>query len=422
LNKAARIIGDINALMRIAYLINQYPAISHTFIRREIRALESLNVSVLRYAFRRQPEILVDIEDIIEEKETKYITDNVVRNVIVATIAAIRQPISIIRLAGLAIKVGWNSDSGLIRNFAYAAEALVVAHWCRRDGIEHVHAHFGTNSATVAMLANVLTRIPYSFTVHGPEEFERAKFLSLEEKVRHAAFVVCISSFGKSQLMRWSSFDLWKKIEVVHCGVDSNFYNSPVYSTHSPCPRFVCVGRLVEQKAHLLILAAAARLQKLGLIFQIVFLGDGRMRGAIQDEISRAGLELPITLLGSVSGDRVKAEIIAARALLSASFAEGLPVVIMEAMMLRRPVIATYIAGIPELVENRINGWLIPAGDEVALTDAMREALAAPTEQLESMGAAAYTRAIERHDAVTEAGKLKKLFEQYKNKELEGTI
>ena len=123
----------------------------------------------------------------------------------------------------LAIRMGWRSDRGLLRHLAYAAEAVVLADWCRREEIQHLHAHFGTNPAAIALLARELSGIPYSFTAHGSEEFEKAPLLSLDTKLERAAFAVCVSSFGRSQLMRWSPPDQWRKIALVRCGVDSDF-------------------------------------------------------------------------------------------------------------------------------------------------------------------------------------------------------
>ena len=157
---------------------------------------------------------------------------------------------------------------------------------------------------------------------------------------------------------------------------------------------------------------AAQRLHDLGVPCEIVLVGDGPFRERVENAIRRAGLQNAITVIGWASGERVKAEIMAARALVLPSFSENLPVVIMEAMALGRPVISTYVAGIPELVEPGATGWLAPAGDEIALADAMRGILEAPVGQLANMGAAGRLRVIERHDSAKEAGKLKKLFEE----------
>jgi glycosyltransferase involved in cell wall biosynthesis len=396
--------------MRVAYFTNQYPATPHTFIRREIRAMEALGLTVFRYALRSSPQ-LVDGEDRLEAKRTRYILKAGPGELLRCFLTTLfKQPAAAIGTLRHAARMGWRSDRGLLRHLAYAAEAVVLADWCRRDAIAHLHTHFGTNPAAVAMLAHELSGIPYSFTAHGSEEFEKAPLLSLDAKLEHAAFAVCVSSFGRSQLMRWSPPEQWSKIAVVRCGVDSGFLEVPVEAP-SPTPRFVCVGRLGEHKAQLVLVGAARRLREAGLSCEIVLAGDGPMRPRVEAAIRQFGLEGQISITGWVSGERVKAEILAARALVLPSFSENMPVVIMEAMALGRPVISTYIAGIPELVVHGQTGWLVPSSDEAALAEAMREALTASVGQLAAMGAAGRARIVENHDVLKEAKKLKSLFE-----------
>ena len=396
--------------MRIAYFINRYPAVSHTFIRREIRALETRGFSIARFALKPDAQ-LVDEADHAEAKQTRFILDaGVAAFARSLALAAITRPLTLAAVFCQALKMGWRSDSGMARHIAYVVESAVLAYWCQADGVEHIHAHFGTNSAAVAMFASRLSGIPFSFTAHGPEEFDNGPLLSLGEKLRFAAFAVCVSAFGRVQLMRLSSPDLWPKIAIVHCGLDEAFLGGDA----GDCPdagRFVCVGRLCAEKAQQVLVAAAAMLAKSGQPFEIVLAGDGPTRTALEDAIQRAGLQASIRMIGPVSGARVRAELEAARALILPSFSENMPVVIMEAMALKRPVIATYVAGIPELVEQGRTGWLVPAGDEAALADAMRDALAAPRETLKAMGEAGRAHVLERHDAFEEAGKLKALIE-----------
>jgi glycosyltransferase involved in cell wall biosynthesis len=399
-------------MMRVAYFINQYPAVSHTFIRREIRALETLGVSIVRYALRKGPN-LADEQDEIESARTRYILEAGMPTILGACVAALlRRPIAFLGVILESLRMGWRSDRGVLRHLAYVAEAAVLARWCRQDAIQHVHAHFGTNSAAVAMFARRISGIPYSFTAHGPEEFERAVFLSLERKLHEAAFAVCVSSFGRSQLMRWSPQNLWHKIAVVRCGVDKSFFESDV-SAPPDVARFVCVARLTVEKAHMVLLAATRRLRDAGTRCEVVLAGDGYMRATIEREIRESDLQGEITLTGWISGDRVRAEMASARALLLPSFCENLPVVIMEALALGRPVISTYVAGIPELVQPGLTGWLVPAGDEIALSQAMRESLEASVERLACMGAAGRARVVDQHDVFKEATKLKELFEQH---------
>jgi glycosyltransferase involved in cell wall biosynthesis len=401
--------------MRIAYFTNQYPAVTHTFIRREIRALEALEVTIVRYALTSSPGQLVDPEDKAEFERTMHIFEGGSGKLLKSVLRSfVCHPLRTLGVFGAAARMGMCSDRGILRHLAYAAEAIVLAEWCRRDKIEHVHAHFGTNPAIVAMLAARLINIRYSFTAHGPEEFEKALIISLEQKVRNATFAVCVSSFGRSQLMRWSSPDQWDKIALVRCGLDSTFFNTPA-TPPSPEPRFVCVGRLGVEKAQLILVGAVRLLRDAGVDCKVVLVGDGPMRGEVESAIRRMGLEKQITITGWVSGERVRKELGLARALVLASFSENMPVVIMEAMALGRPVISTYVAGIPELVQPSRNGWLVPAGDEIALADAMQQALSSPVERLGEMGAAGRADVIERHNVMLEAAKLKRLFENHKS-------
>ena len=211
------------------------------------------------------------------------------------------------------------------------------------------------------MFAALLCGLPFSFTAHGPEEFERAQAIALPEKIRRAAFVVAISSFCRSQLFRWVDYPHWSKVEIVRCGLDPTFLSgasAPRSSTH----RFICVGRLCEEKGQLLLIEAINMLRDRGVHIEMVFAGDGDLRRALEERVHTLGLS-GVRITGWISSDQVRAEIEQARALVLASFAEGLPVVIMEAMALRRPIISTYVAGIPELVTEGESGWLIPAGD-----------------------------------------------------------
>ena len=372
--------------------------------------MEALGVTVIRFALRPGAN-LIDAEDKAEGKRTRFILEANVGEIIRCCISAMMtNPLAFFSALGQAFSMGRRSDRGILRHFAYAVEAAVLANWCLRDAVQHVHAHFGTNSAAIAMLASRMSGIPYSFTAHGSEEFEKAPLLSLDKKLQMAAFAVCVSSFGRSQLMRWSPLSYWQKIALVHCGLDSAYFNAPIVPLSS-ASRLVCVGRLGEHKAQILLVAAARRLHEEGIPCEIVLVGDGPMRTNIEEAIARAGLQEAVTITGWVSGERVKAEIEAARALVLPSFSENMPVVIMEAMQLGRPVISTYVAGIPELVKAGKTGWLVPAGDEAALTQAMREVLMAPTAQLAIMGAAGRRHIIEHHDALNEAKKLKSLLD-----------
>ena len=396
----------------VAYLVNQYPKVSHSFIRREILALERLGVPVQRIALHGWDAEVVDQADVLERTRTRYVLQKGLMGLLLPTLTALATaPRVFFAALVLALRMGWRADRPLPYHLVYLAEACCMLPWLRESGARHLHAHFGTNSAEVAMLAHALGGPPYSFTVHGPEEFDRPQFLGLGEKIRRASFVVAISSFGRSQLFRWVGYDQWSKVKVVHCGLDGAFHAIDA-GDPPPAPRLVCVGRLCEQKGQLLLVEAARGVANDGVPFELVLAGDGEMRAEIEQLVALHGLADRVRITGWLSSDQVRDEILAARALVLPSFAEGLPVVIMEAMALRRPVISTFVAGTPELVRAGVEGWLFPAGDVDALADAMRTCLAAGPDELARMAQAAQTRVIARHDIDREAAKLARLFRQ----------
>jgi colanic acid/amylovoran biosynthesis glycosyltransferase len=396
--------------MRIAYFINQYPKVSHSFIRREILALERQGFAVQRIALRGWDAELVDSEDLSERDNTRYVLQAGVKGLLMPVLQALRaQPRQFAAALWLALRMGLRADRAWPYHLVYLAEACRLLPWLHAFGAKHVHAHFGTNSTEVVMLAHALGGPAYSFTVHGPEEFDKPQFIHLGEKVRRAAFVVAISSYGRSQLFRWVDHAHWPKVKVVHCGLERAFHDVPSVAMPE-VPRLVCVGRLCEQKGQLLLMQAASLLAEQGQAFEIVLAGDGEMRAEIESLIERYGLQQQVRITGWISSEQVRAEILAARALVLPSFAEGLPVVIMEAMALRRPVLTTYVAGIPELVRQGENGWLFPAGAVEELAAALADCLAQPPEVLQRMGEAAYSRVLERHAIDTEAAKLAELF------------
>jgi glycosyltransferase involved in cell wall biosynthesis len=248
----------------------------------------------------------------------------------------------------------------------------------------------------------------YSFTVHGPEEFDRAIVVGLRRLIEDAKFVAAISHFGRSQLLRLIERRIWDKVAIVRCGVEPALFAEAV-APIPDAPRLVCVGRLHEQKGQFVLLDAAKRLQERGIPFELVLAGDGPLRPVIEARIAELGLSERVTITGWIDENGVKRELHAARALVLPSFAEGLPVVIMEAFALGRPVLSTYVAGIPELVRPGENGWLFPAGNVEALAVAMEQALNAAPDTLASMGLAG-RRAVERqHDVTKNAEALARL-------------
>lgn len=399
--------------MKIGYVLNTYPAPSHSFIRREIRALERRGIAIARIAMRPFDGDLPDPADRDEAAKTTYVLAQGIAAMVWAVfLVGLRAPSRIYTALVLALRASRRSEAGLLRHLVYFFEAAVVARRIREQNLDRLHAHFGTNAATVAMLASEMTGRPFSFTVHGPEEFDKPHAIALPLKLQRAEFAVAISSYGRSQLCRLVDYRLWPRIKVVHCGIEAKLYDSVRPFPGKRPVTMVNVGRFAEQKGQLLLIEAMAEVQRRGVDVRLLMVGDGPLRRPIERAIAQEGLGGRITLTGWQDEAGVRRAIDEAHALVLPSFAEGLPMVVMEALASSRPVIATWVAGIPELMQDQRTGWLVPAGDAKALTEAITELATAPEEKLRRMGTTGRARVLMRHNVDVEAGKLVVLFSQ----------
>jgi len=384
--------------MKIAYLVNQYPMISHVFIRREILAVEREGCQVTRYSLRRTREALLDPLDRDEAAKTNPVLDAGWAGLLRAVVSvAMERPAAFVGATRLALRVGRRSERGLLRHLIYLAEACVLVRWFARDRIEHVHAHFGTNSTTVAMLCHELGGPSYSFTAHGSQEIDKALLLGLGDKIARAAFVAAVSSYVRSQLFRRCRFRYWSKIRLVPCGVDDMFLGPGP----APMPRerrLLTVGRLSEEKGQLILIEAVARLHREGRELDLVMIGDGELRSELEAAIARNALGQGVKILGWADSSAIRRALDESCAFVLPSFAEGLPVVIMEALARARPVLSTFVGGIPELVVPGRNGWLVPAGSVEALVDGLRQILDARMDQLAEMGIRGREDVRQRHE------------------------
>lgn len=393
----------------IGYLVNQYPSVSHSFIRREIIALERLGLAVERFALRGWDANVVDPDDIAERQRTRYVLQAGLISLGIPIFRAFTgNPLRFLSALWTALRMSMRSDRSIVHHLVYFAEACQLLDWTAKSGCSHLHAHFGTNPADIALLVRRLGGPPYSLTVHGPDEFDRSLQLGLREKVAEAKFVVAISSYTRSQLFRRAAPGDWSKIHIVHCGLERGFYEG--HEAVEPAGnQFVCIGRLSEAKGHLILLEAMALATRSGADCRLVLAGDGELRPVIEDHIRKLGLAGRVTITGWIDSATVRKHILASRALVLPSFQEGLPVVIMEAMALGRPVIATSVSGIPELVRPGETGWLIAPGSALALSMAIVECCSVTSEHLHRMGQAGRSRVITRHAIDVEAAKLIKL-------------
>ena len=391
--------------MKIAYFMNTYPMTSTTFIRREIEALETLNVKIERYAVRRWREQLVDPRDLTEVERTKYfLTGNLSGLLFTFFKEVFANPHAIRRGLTAAWRLAARGEGISIKHVAYLLQAVYLRRQARLDDVQHIHAYFATNATYVAMLSHIMGGPSYSFTAHGPDEFDCSRALNFDDKLSNASFAVAISRHCKAKLLLLGGVRHAKKIRIVHCGIDTNeFPSSDVDDTTSHT--LICVGRLCSNKGQALIPAVVERLKSDFPRLRVLLIGDGEARRDIEREIMDRGLEQHIEIKGWLPNCAVRELMRKSRALLLPSFAEGLPIVIMESLAMGRPVISTYVAGIPELLDSNC-GWIVPAGSERDLEAVIRQALAASPAELTRLGGIGRARVVAGFDIKKSASAL----------------
>ena len=393
--------------MKIGYLMNWYPVTSTTFIRREIHAHEAAGVEVVRYSTSPWPHPLVDPRDKAEVGRTVYILPSGKLNLIGgAVIEALTNPIRVARALGAMWRLNKAAGGSLVKHVAYLVEAVFLKRHARRNAVEHIHAHWSTNTAAVAMMSKILGGPGYSFTAHGPYEFMDVAANATGTKVENADFVVAITDFAKGVLDAASGGRCTDKIHVIRCGLDFSDFEGIETAPFEGNQTFASIGRLCPEKSQPLIVEAVGRLVADFPDLRVVLVGDGDSRADIEASIVRLGVEDNIVLAGWGTNAEVIETLAKARALLLPSLAEGLPIVIMESFALRRPVISTTIAGIPELVDSAC-GWLVAPSSLDDLEGAMRDALSADAADLTARGEEGRRRVEEHHDQAGNAQQIR---------------
>jgi glycosyltransferase involved in cell wall biosynthesis len=344
--------------MRLAYLTSQYPAASHTFIRREIEALRGLGHQIDTFSVRSPGTDETQGEaDRTEAEKTFYILRQSAFTFVAAHLGAIfSSPISYLRTFALALSHRAPGVRGFLLSFAHFAESVLLARELKRRSAQHLHNHFANSAATVGLLAARMADIGWSFTMHGISETDYPAGLMLGRKIEAARFVACVSYFGRSQGMRLVAPSHWTKMHVVRCGLP--FDRLPPREVDGNARTIICVGRLSPEKGQVGLLKAFAGLQDPHQDVQLRLVGDGPDRQSLEALASGLGIAGRVTFLGRMSETDTLAEIAKSDLLVLPSFMEGLPIVLMEAMALGVPVVASRVAGIPELVDDGISGLL----------------------------------------------------------------
>jgi colanic acid/amylovoran biosynthesis glycosyltransferase len=370
--------------VRVAYICAQYPAVSHTFILREVNALRGLGVEVDTFSIRRAPpEHLLAEADRRAFESTFAIRPPQWRKLWAAHLHIVRRaPAAYLSTLAIALRASSPGLRNRLWRFFYLVQAVALWSECSARGIRHIHAHLANVAADVALLAAHLgtksepaAPWSWSFTMHGPTEFFDVRHFRLAEKSRRATFVVCISEYAKSQLMALVAPAHWQKLHVIHVGLPVDQFDPVDQRAPAENPTILCVGRLVPEKGQAVLLEAVAHLIDVGYDLRVTFVGDGPARPELEAMVERLGLAGQVSFVGAVGQEEIRELYSTASLFCLPSFAEGIPVALMEAMAMRCPVVSTRIAGIPELIENGDTGLLVSAGAVDELTQALRRLL-----------------------------------------------
>jgi colanic acid/amylovoran biosynthesis glycosyltransferase len=362
--------SDIQA--RIAYLTSQYPATSHTFISREVAALRALGVELDTFGIRPPSAAELQDESIAAEADNTFIVLGQPATTFAGAHAAalVGNPLGYFRTLGLALSHRPPGLRGLGLSLAHFAEAVVLARELKRRGIARLHNHFANSAATVGYLATRLLKMPWSFTMHGISETDYPAGLLLGRKIEAAEFVACVSYFGRAQAMRVVTPDQWSKLHVIRCGLA--LAELPEHAASSEASRLIAVGRLSPEKGHAGLLEAFAAVSRDHEALQLVLVGDGPESERLRALAKELGIAERVHFAGRLGERATLVDIARSDILVHPSFMEGLPIVLMEAMAMGTPVIASRIAGIPELIEDGKSGLLFTPSDWEELAACIR--------------------------------------------------
>jgi glycosyltransferase involved in cell wall biosynthesis len=396
---------------RVAYLTSQYPATSHTFISREVASLRQLGVPIDTFSIRPPTTAEMDDEQLsAEARPTFTVLRQPLRHFLWAQLAVLgTRPAAYFRCFARALSHRPPGLRGLVMSFVYFAEALVLTRELERRKIDRLHNHFANAGAIVGFLAAQLLRLPWSFTLHGISELDYPAGLLLGRKIEAAEFVVCVSYFGRAQAMRLVPAEYWSKLHIVRCGL--NLVDLPAHAKDGPGLRIISVGRLSSEKGHAGLLGAFASLCSTYPGLELILVGDGPELGKLRKTAEQLGISDRVRFAGRLGEQASLDEIAKAHILVVASFMEGLPIVLMEAMAIGTAVVASRVAGIPELIEDEESGLLFTPSNWDELAERIRRLVDDPALG-QKLTRQARKRIAEEFDIRRSASQLQQLFER----------
>ena len=384
-------------MKRAAYFTARYPLLSLTFVESEIRAMRRLGWEIQPISIHPPgPTDRLGERNQLAAQETAVLFNGFVSLIASQTRAIGRHPLRYLRAMGNSLRHGPWDPKHCFKNLGYFMLGVQLAAYLHEKSLKHVHVHLANHAAWIARAAcRFDSRLSYSVSIHGPDEFYDAERSLIRQKIADARWIRCISEFCRSQVMAWSDETDWARLYVIHCGISLTEF-APTRTTRKlesaadlePF-KILAIGRWVPLKGFSVLLRACACLEQQGLPFKLRIAGAGPEERNLRYLASALGLNSRVEWIGPLAPESVPSEILANHVLALPSFMEGIPMVLMEALASEVTVVATRIAGIPELIEHGIQGLLVDPGSVSALAEALSELASNPMRRLEMARAGA---------------------------------
>ncbi len=400
---------------RIAYVMSRFPKISETFILSEMIAVEEAGLDLELYPLIHEKGTPVHPQAVPWVERAEFVPVLSPR-VLGSHLWFLRhRPRAYLRTILGTLRASRPSRRFLVRTLAMIPKVTHVARLMESRGITHVHCHFATHPATAGLIIKGLTGIPFSFTAHGSDLHVDRTMLPL--KVAEAEFVVTISEDNRDLIIHDCGSETADKVRVIHCGVDTELFSPPgtdIAASETGSLSILCVGTLHEVKGQGVLLIALSHLAEAKVDFRCTFIGDGPDLTDLRDLARRLGIDPAVEFIGGATSDEVARRVRSCDVLVAPSVPtasgrrEGIPVVLMEAMAAGRPVIASRLSGIPELVEHEVNGILTDPGDTAALAEALKRLHLQP-ELRQDLGARGRRKVLAQFDSRRNARHLAEL-------------
>jgi len=402
---------------KVAYIMSRFPKLTETFILYEMIAMQEQRIQVEVYPLLKERAEVMHPEAVPFVRAAHFQPFLSLPIIRANWHFLLKKPRTYLKTLWDLLRSNWGSFGFFTGAIGIFPKVVLFAYQMREQNVDHVHAHFASHPAVAGFIIHRLVGIPYSFTAHG-SDLHRDRHM-LPEKVAEAEFVVAISEYNRDLILSERVGDYSEKVNVIHCGVDTNVFRSrsnktPFENGENPF-MILCVGTLHEVKGQKYLIEACRKLRERGFDFICHFVGDGPDNSALIAFASQSGLSERIRFHGRLTRDEIAELLLDADVLVAPSVLtrdgrrEGIPVVLMEAMGSGVPVIASNISGIPELVHDNLTGLLVPPRDSTAIANTLERYFTDPNLR-QRLGRAGREKVVGDFDLNKNAAELARCF------------